>query len=107
MSAIAIVYALYGNAAAAERAAREAVEQRLAACANVLASCTSFYIWEGAPEKQSEIPVLFKTTAARRDALMAHLSATHDYDVPAVLSWDLAATTPDFARWTEEAVSTG
>ncbi|HTH27907.1 MAG TPA: divalent cation tolerance protein CutA, partial [Sphingobium sp.] len=44
MSGMMIVYALFGSREAAERAARDAVDSRLAACANILAPCRSFYI---------------------------------------------------------------
>jgi periplasmic divalent cation tolerance protein len=101
---IAIVYALYGSREAAEAAARDAVDRRLAACANILGPCRSIYIWEGARQEEDEVPVLFKTDAARREALMAHLKQIHDYDVPAVLSWD-AGTTPDYARWVGESAA--
>lgn len=106
MSDLVIVYCLFGNAGEAETAARDAVERRLAACANMLAPCTSFYIWEGAAEKQQEFPVLFKTVRAGRAALMAHLAAHHSYRVPAIESWDIAAATDSFARWVGEAVAT-
>jgi len=97
-SDIALVYILYGTRAAAEAAARTMVEQRLAACANILAEGQSIYRWADAIESAGEVPVLFKTAPARRDALMAALERDHDYDLPAILSW-AAAATPAYAAW--------
>ena len=102
-NAIVIVYTLYGDQHAADVAARTAVEKRLAACANIQPACTSYYIWEGAAEKQIEVPVLFKTSEDRREALMTWIGQHHGYDVPAILSWPVEAA-PAYARWTREAV---
>ncbi|HWJ70291.1 MAG TPA: divalent-cation tolerance protein CutA [Sphingobium sp.] len=98
MSEIALVYVLYGTRAAAGAAARAMVDQRLAACANILAAGESVYHWGGAIESAGEVPVLFKTAPARRDALMAALARDHDYDLPAILSW-AATATPAYADW--------
>jgi len=102
MSEVVIVYALFGSREAAERAARDAVDSRLAACANMLAPCRSFYIWEGTRTEEDEIPVLFKTNVDRRDTLMARIAEGHDYAIPAILSWPVDAA-PDYARWVFEA----
>ena len=101
MSGMMIVYALFGSREAAERAARDAVDSRLAACANILAPCRSFYIWEGKRAEEDEVPVLFKTGTDRREALMARIAAGHDYAVPAILSWPVEAA-PDYLRWVGE-----
>lgn len=105
MSNLVIVYALFGDRDAAEQAARDAVDNRLAACANMLAPCRSFYTWEGARVEEDEIPVLFKTTADRRDALMARIARGHAYDIPAISSWPAEAAA-DYARWAGETVKT-
>ncbi|MET0363747.1 MAG: divalent-cation tolerance protein CutA [Sphingobium sp.] len=96
--ALVIVYTLYGDHAEAERTASEMVEAGLAACANILHPSESLYMWNGLLERQREYPVLFKTTAARREALVARIEERHSYDVPAILSWDVDAA-PAYARW--------
>lgn len=98
MTGIALVYVLYGDRAAAERAARAMVERRLAACANVLGEGRSLYSWQGRIEDAGEVPVLFKTAPARRDALMEALARDHGYDLPAILSWPAEASA-DYAAW--------
>jgi periplasmic divalent cation tolerance protein len=98
MSEIVLVYTLFGDRDAAEAVARAMVERRLAACANLLGDGTSIYPWEGRIDRAGEVPVLFKTVPARRDALMAAIGAMHNYDLPAILSWS-AVTTPAYAAW--------
>lgn len=100
MSAIAIVYALFGDRAAAEQAATDMVEQRLAACANVQAPCFSVYHWDGKLEPGEEVPVIFKTSLDRRDALITALASGHAYAVPAISGWS-ATTTLDYAAWVD------
>lgn len=104
---LALVYAVYGDRASAEAAARMAVERRLAACANILPPCTSVYRWEGAVTQGEEVPVLFKTGTDRRDALVALLAENHGYDIPAILGWNVDAAHPAFGRWVAEETRQG
>ena len=101
MTAIALVYSLFASVEQAQAMAGTVIEERLAACANILAPCTSIYAWQDALEQAVEIPVLFKTAAHRRDALMARIAELHDYDVPAILAWPVDAALPPFAAWVE------
>ncbi|SCW41104.1 divalent cation tolerance protein [Sphingobium faniae] len=102
MSGVALVYTLFGSAGSAERVARLLVEERLAACANMLPSCTSIYEWKGAVQRAAEVPILFKTTLDRRDALMARLAELHEYEVPAILALPVESAHSPFARWVAE-----
>jgi periplasmic divalent cation tolerance protein len=63
----------------AERLARDLVERRLAACVQVLGPISSTYRWRGAVETAEEWLCLIKTTAARFDALAAHIETDHGY----------------------------
>ena len=98
MTEIALVYVLFGDRPTAEAIARAMIEERLAACANLLGDGRSIYRWEGRIEDAVEVPVLFKTAPSRRDALIAALAARHGYDLPAILSWPADATA-DYAAW--------
>lgn len=94
---IATVYAVFADAAEAERIAATAVEERLAACANILAPCRSVYRWEGAVEWADEVPVLFKT--ARAERLIARIAELHSYDVPAAVLWRIENAHPAYEDW--------
>ncbi|GAO38071.1 putative divalent-cation tolerance protein [Sphingomonas changbaiensis NBRC 104936] len=97
---IATVYALFADAAEAERIAETVVTERLAACANILAPCRSIYRWQGVVERAEEVPALFKTAAP--DALIARIAALHSYDVPAVVSWPIDHAHLPYANWVQE-----
>lgn len=71
--------------AAAEAIAETLVGERLAACVNLVGPVRSIYRWQGEVQKEAEQLAVIKTTAARRDALIARLAELHPYDVPEIL----------------------
>lgn len=99
----ATVYAVFASADEAERIGRMMIEERLAACVNILAPCRSIYRWNGAIESAEEVPALFKTT--RADALIARIAALHSYDVPAAVTWPIADGHPPYLAWINSEVS--
>lgn len=105
MTAFAMVYAVFGDVESARTVARRVVEERLAACANILSPTTSVYHWDGALRESAEIPVLFKTCAGDRYALIARIAALHSYEVPAILSWPIDVVHPPYAAWLNTQVS--
>ena len=102
---IATVYAVFASPDEAERIGRIAIEERLAACVNILAPCRSIYRWDGAIETAVETPALFKTRADRAAALAERIAALHGYDVPAVAMWPIERTLPGYAAWINDTVS--
>jgi periplasmic divalent cation tolerance protein len=99
MTGIVTVYATFGSEEEARRIARILVEERLAACANLLGGCHSIYRWQGAVEEAEEVAALFKTRAERAEALIARLGELHCYDVPAAVVWPIAYALDSYAEW--------
>ena len=85
--------------AAAEALAKTLVEQRLAACVNILAACTSVYRWQGRLETASEVPLLIKTTQDRYAALEAAVCAAHPYQLPELIALPIEQGLPDYLAW--------
>lgn len=85
--------------ATAETIARALVEERLAACVNLLSPCRSIYRWQGAIEDATEVPMLIKSTRRRWVALEARLRELHPYDVPELIALTPAAISPAYASW--------
>lgn len=85
--------------AAAERIADLLVEQRLAACVNVLAPCRSVYRWKGTLQHDEEHPVLIKTTAQRYAALEQALRAAHPYELPEIVALPIERGLPAYLDW--------
>ena len=67
---------------AARRLAQAAVEERLAACANLVPGLESHYWWQGKTERSSEVLIIFKTTRRRLAALEKLILQKHPYDTP-------------------------
>ena len=99
------VYAIFADAEEAERVGRIAVEERLAACVNLLGPVRSIYRWRGAIETADETAAIFKTTNQRADALIARIAGLHSYDVPCVVTWPIDKITGAYASWVEDSVS--
>ena len=99
MSGIVTVYATFGSADEAERIGRQLVEERHAACVNILGACRSIYRWQGEIEEADEVAALFKTTAGQAPALLQRLTSLHSYDVPAAVVWPIDETGESFRQW--------
>lgn len=102
MTDIVTVYATFASDEEARRIARTLVEERLAACANILGACHSIYRWQGSMEEAAEVAGLFKTRAETAEALIARLAELHGYDVPAAVVWPIAASLPAYAQWVSD-----
>jgi uncharacterized protein involved in tolerance to divalent cations len=89
---------IYKNEAAKFRAV---VEEKLAACVNILGPCRSIYRWEGAIETATETPALFKTTMKKSGALIMRVKELHIYSVPAIVVWPIERLLADYGDWVE------
>lgn len=87
------------DADTAQRLARILVEERLAACVSLLPGAVSTYRWQGRVEEATEVQLLAKTPADRRDALMARLAELHPYELPEILAVETAAGLPAYLDW--------
>lgn len=103
---VVTVYAVFADLAEAQSIGRAMVEERLAACVNILQPCRSIYRWEGAIETGTEVPALFKTSLDQADALIAAISDRHSYSVPTIAVWPIAKLPESYAEWVENNVGT-
>jgi periplasmic divalent cation tolerance protein len=79
--------------------ARALVERRLAACANVLAGCSSVYRWKGAIESADEVPVLIKTRLALYPQVEQAIRELHPYELPEIVAMRLEAGLAEYLQW--------
>ncbi|MCK5444871.1 MAG: divalent-cation tolerance protein CutA [Rhodospirillaceae bacterium] len=100
--ALQLVYVTATNAAEAQNLARLCVEARLAACANVIDAMKSYYWWDGAVQSENEAVVIFKTQAAKLDALTRKITSLHSHDCPCVVALDIEGGNDDFLKWIAE-----
>lgn len=83
----------------ARRIARTLVDEKLAACVNIVPGLHSTYRWQGAVESADEVLLLVKTTAVRFASLRDRLVALHPYELPEVIAVDVAAGLPAYLEW--------
>jgi periplasmic divalent cation tolerance protein len=100
---LALVLTTLGADADAASIARTLVDERLAACVNVLPPMMSTYRWKGAVEQEREQQLVMKTSRAGVQALYARLIELHPYELPEFLVLD-AAGSPAYAGWIAENV---
>ena len=96
------VYVTAANKAEATSIGRALVEERLAACANVLDNMTSLYYWEGKLQEDSEAVLIAKTREDLVERLIERVKTLHSYDCPCVVSWSLQAGNPAYLDWIRE-----
>jgi periplasmic divalent cation tolerance protein len=87
------------NAEVARHLARALVEERFAACVNLVPGLTSIYRWQGQIEESTEVLLLIKTTRERLAALEARLSALHPYELPELIVVEIDSGLTHYLDW--------
>ncbi len=96
-----MVYMTAADEDEAGRIGRALVEERLAACVNVIPGMRSFYRWRGEVQDDREVVMIAKTREGLLDALVARVKELHSYDCPCVVALPIVAGNPDFLAWIE------
>jgi periplasmic divalent cation tolerance protein len=94
-----VVLVTTADAEEGARLGRALVEERLAACANVVGPIRSIYRWQGAVEEAAEHLVLLKARRADVAALEARVRALHSYDVPEVIALPVTTGSAPYLAW--------
>ena len=97
-----VVLSTFPNPDKAAEIARALVDERLAACVNIVPAIRSIYRWQGAVSDDTETLAVIKTTRERYADLAARLRALHPYEVPEILALDVEAGHPAYVAWVEE-----
>ncbi len=84
---------------AAEKLAVALVQERVAACVNILAPCASVYRWKGVVQHDEEHPLLIKTTREAYAALEAAIRARHPYELPEIVAVPIERGLPAYLDW--------
>ena len=98
-AAVMVVLVTAPDAETGARLARSLVEERLAACANLVPGVRSIYRWEGRVQEDAEVLLVLKTRAERVDALAARVSELHPYDMPEVVALPAVGGSRAYLDW--------
>ena len=100
-----ILLTTIGAGADVEPLARALVEERLAACVNVLPPMQSFFRWEGSVQGDEERQLVIKTSSARLEELQTRLRTLHPYELPELLVLEVAEGGDAYLAWVRESTN--
>jgi periplasmic divalent cation tolerance protein len=101
---VVLVLTTIGADADATALARTLLDERLAACVNVLPLMTSIYRWKDAVEQDREQQIIVKTTVECLDRLQARLKELHPYELPEFLVLSASAGSTAYLEWVRASV---
>lgn len=100
-----VVLVTCGSVQEAGKIARAVVNQRLAACANIVkAPILSIYRWKGRVESAREFLLIIKTTRSCLAALERTIRRLHSYEVPEIIALGVASGSKKYLDWIEQSV---
>ncbi len=102
--AVNLIYITTENKMEAERIGRILVEERLAACVNIIDGMNSIYRWEGKIMQDTETVLIAKTVQDKVSALTERVKALHSYDCPCVVALPIQDGNESFLNWVAEEV---
>src|SRR5438876_9618887 len=86
----------------AERIARRLVEDRLAACVNIVPQVRSLFIWQGKFSQEDECLLVAKSRRARFRELTTAVKQLHSYSVPEIIALPILLASTEYLRWLAE-----
>ena len=99
-----LILSTFPDADTARRIARILVEEKLAACVNLVPQIESIYRWKGAIETASEVLALIKSTIGKYQMLENRIRELHPYEVPEIVCLHIETGSLDYLRWIEQSV---
>jgi periplasmic divalent cation tolerance protein len=100
-----VVLVTAGSADQAANIARSVVEERLAACANIVGPVRSIYRWQEAVEDEAEYLLVIKTRKTRLAALESRVRTLHSYETPEVLALTVESGSAAYLHWVFESTA--
>lgn len=97
-----VIYVTCASQEEAEKIARSLVEQKLAACANILPKVTSIFSWKGETCNETECMMILKSRLPLFEKLSATIKKLHGYEVPEIIALPIIAGSEDYLKWLYE-----
>ncbi|GAB4354117.1 MAG: divalent-cation tolerance protein CutA [Gammaproteobacteria bacterium] len=97
-----VVYCTCPDRESGEQLATRLVEDRLAACVNLIPGITSLYVWNEALQQDSEVLLVIKTTSQKYPKLEGTLKTIHPYEVPEIIATPIVAGATAYLDWVRE-----
>lgn len=99
MKQIVFLYVTCKNAEEARKIAKDLIQSRMAACANIVPVIESIYEWDGSLQQDHEALLLLKTTAERSKDCQIRIKNIHSYTTPCILELTVGSGNNDYINW--------
>jgi periplasmic divalent cation tolerance protein len=99
-----LVLSTAGSEDEARKIATALVEQKLAACVNIIPQIESIYRWQSKVESSREWLLLIKTTAEKFASVRDAIRELHSYDLPECIAIAVDDGSSDYLRWIEDSI---
>lgn len=97
-----LLYITAGSAEEAASIARDLLDDRLIACANIIDGAKSLYRWDGKIEQESEAVMIAKTREDLVEKVIERVRELHSYDCPCIVALPIVSGNPAFLDWIDE-----
>ena len=101
-----IIYSTASDEEEAYKIGKQLVEEKLAACANILPKIKSCYHWKGKIEEDSEAVLIAKTLENLAEKVIKRIKDLHSYEIPAILIFQIKGGNEEYLKWITEETST-
>jgi len=91
----------------AERIARKLLDERVAACINIVEGIKSLFWWQGRVDEASEVLMVIKTRLDLFEKVIEYVKRLHSYTVPEIIALPIIAGNTEYLRWIDEVVKGG
>ena len=100
-----IVLSTVGSTKEATRIAKVIVEEKLAACVNIIPGVTSLFYWEGKICQEKEVILLIKTNEVQLNKIINKIKYMHSYDLPEILYFRITGGEKKYLQWVKGAIN--
>jgi periplasmic divalent cation tolerance protein len=97
-----VVFITTSNEDEAGKIAKAVVEEKLAACVNIIKGIRSIYSWQGKIEDDEEVLMVLKTRESLFDALAKRVKELHSYTVPEIIAMPIVKGSEDYLNWIKD-----
>jgi periplasmic divalent cation tolerance protein len=101
----AFVYITTSSKEESKTIGKKLVEEKLAACVNIISSIESIYLWKGQIEEDNESLLIAKTKSENIDKIIKRVKEIHSYETPAILAIPIIEGSKDYLDYLESEMS--
>jgi periplasmic divalent cation tolerance protein len=99
------IYMTAGNMEEAVKVGKVLLEEKLAACINIIDNMRSMYVWKGKIQNEQEVVVIAKTTEEKIPALIETVKSVHSYECPCIIAIPVESGYLPFMEWVKQEVN--